>query len=238
MTEFNTPSLPPPPPPPPPAPARTTIDFAKPFTFVFEDPEWLKKIVIGGLMYLASFVLVGLFFVLGYCAKLARNVVEGIERPLPDWDDLGGYFSEGLKLFVVILGYMLPMLLVVGLLVAGSVLFGSLGEDNPMSGCAVACAWVLLLPLYLVVLIVAPAGLVYAMVTGDVGTAFNFPLLWRFIKANAANYALAFVVYMVANFISQFGIILLCIGVIFTGFWSIVVTIYAFASAYAMAKER
>ena len=72
--------------PPPPAPPLTTppaaqLDFAKPFTFVFEDPRWLNKILIGGLFYLAGFLVIGWFFILGYVARLTRNVVGGVAQP-------------------------------------------------------------------------------------------------------------------------------------------------------------
>ena len=52
-------------PPPPAIPGRRTIDFGRPFTFVFEDPNWVPKILLGGLMYLLSFLLIGIFFVFG-----------------------------------------------------------------------------------------------------------------------------------------------------------------------------
>ena len=71
---------PPPPPPPPPAPSASpagAFDFAKPFTFVFEDPRWVPKILFGGLFVLLGFFIVGWFFLLGYFARFARNVVAG-----------------------------------------------------------------------------------------------------------------------------------------------------------------
>ena len=79
-----------------------------PFTLT-EDPRWLPKILIGGLFYLLAFLLVGIFFILGYQARLARNVIAGMQHPLPEWDDLGDYFGEGLRLFGVILVWILPV---------------------------------------------------------------------------------------------------------------------------------
>ena len=75
------PNVPPPTEPPPPEPpsavppsavppsnvaTRPQFDFGKPFTYVFDDPRWLNKILIGGLFYLAGFFLIGWFFILGY----------------------------------------------------------------------------------------------------------------------------------------------------------------------------
>src|SRR5947208_655036 len=71
-------------PPPPPRPPQT-YDFGRPFAFVFEDPEWVQKILLGGVFMLASVVIVGVFFVYGYAARLVRNVIDGVQHPLPAW---------------------------------------------------------------------------------------------------------------------------------------------------------
>src|SRR5256885_15302463 len=102
MSEVN--AYPPPPPPPPPSrPASPAFDFIQPFAFVFQDERWVTKVLLGGLFYLAGFFIVGIFFILGYCARLARNVIAGVEKPLPEWDDLGVYFTDGVKVFCVML---------------------------------------------------------------------------------------------------------------------------------------
>ena len=41
----------------------------------------------------------------GYFVRLVRNVARGDERPLPEWDDLGGIFSDGLRAVAVYLAY-------------------------------------------------------------------------------------------------------------------------------------
>ena len=116
MSEVPAPTVPPPPPPPPPvapAPAAPGFDFVKPFAFVFEDPNWLQKILLGGLFYLAGMFIIGWFFVLGYAARTARNVIRGDERPLPEWENVGDFFGEGARLVGVGLVYMIPMIALV-----------------------------------------------------------------------------------------------------------------------------
>ena len=53
--------------PPPATPA--SIDFGRSFTFTSEDPEWVSKILIGGVFVLACSLLVGVPFVLGYFSR-------------------------------------------------------------------------------------------------------------------------------------------------------------------------
>ena len=59
-----------------PTPAGSgTIDFAKCFTFAVEDPDWLKKILFGGLFTLLSVLIVGIFFVSGYWVRFFRRAI-------------------------------------------------------------------------------------------------------------------------------------------------------------------
>jgi hypothetical protein len=102
---------------PPAAPTPVgSVDFGRSFSFVTEDPEWIKKILIGGAFTLACALLVGVPFVLGYFSRALRNVVAGEPRPMPEWDDLGGIFNEGLRLTAVYLLYTLAIVAVLAAL--------------------------------------------------------------------------------------------------------------------------
>lgn len=253
MTEGSyTPPPPPPPsepvytPPPPPgppgpeAPSRTAFDFVKPLTFAFEDPNWLPKILIGGLFMLASFVIVGAFFLLGYYARLSRNVIAGVQHPLPEWDDLGAYFAEGLKLFFVFLLYCLPIFVIIAAVIVPAIVMSGIDNDvaQTLGGGIASCAWCLIMPLSLAVAFFAPAAGLMVITSGNFGAAFDFGRIWRFIRDNPANYLLAFVVHFVAQFAAQLGIIILCVGLLFTSFWAMCASSYAFAQAYRLSQEK
>ena len=235
---------PPPPPPPPPAspqlPARDSYDFAKPFSFVFEDPRWLNKILVGGLFYLLAFLIVGAFFILGYMARLGRNVIAGVPQPLPEWDDLGEYFGEGARLVGVVIVWILPLIAIALLFIVPSIALESVDNEaaRNLGGCAAGTMWCLMFPLSLAVTFFMPASLMFAITEQRFGAAFELGRIWTFIKANIGDYLLAIVIYFVARFVAGFGIILLCIGVVFTGFWSLTITTYAFAQVYRRAKVR
>jgi Protein of unknown function (DUF4013) len=238
--EPQVPASPPPPPPPPPPAARQGFDFAKPFSFTFEDPEWVQKILLGGVFVLASIVIVGIFFVYGYLARLVRNVVEGVQYPLPAWDDLGDYFTEGLRLFAVGIVYALP---IVGL--AMSMVFPAIAMEatdievlHNFGQAMAGCVWCIMFPASLALAIWLPAALLFAAVDRRFGAAFEFGRIWSFIKANAANYALAYVAWLIARFIAPFGLVLFCIGIIFTIFWSMVVAAYSFGQTYRLSQVK
>jgi hypothetical protein len=245
MSDVPVEYAPPPPPPPPPPPARPVqFEFGRPFAFIFDDPNWLTKILIGGLFYLAGFLLIGMFFVLGYAARVAQNVVRGSDTPLPEWNDLGGFFNDGARLIGVSIVYTLPILVLVGMFIVPVIIAGAAqGHGNEevfglitsgMAGC-VSC---LIVPLVLLVILFMPAGLMFAAIEERFSAAFEFGRIWAFIRENVGNYLLAIVIYLIAGVIGEAGAILFCIGVIFTGFWSVLISFHAFAQVYKYAPRR
>lgn len=229
----TTPVYPPPPPPPPSQPAppsATTFDFARPFSFVFEDPEWVRKVLIGGLVYLAASFIIGIPFLGGYMMRLAQNIVRGVALPLPEWDDLGTYFSDGLKLVVVGLAYSLPIILLILVMIVPAIIAGEHNSD--IAGGFMGCGFLFVFPLMLVLWFFLPLAMGAVMVTGRVGAAFDFANLFALLKRQIMPYLLAIVVHILAQMIGQFGVILLCIGVIFTAFWSLLISTYAIAQVF------
>ena len=224
-------------PPPPPPPPRAAFDFGKPFTFVFDDPEWLPKILMGGLFYLACFLFIGIPFVMGYLAVLVRNVVAGEPRPLPAWDDLGELFGEGLKQCVVGLAYLAPL---IGFCIVWAISVGILDSvtrhDEPVA--LLSCFFVLLIPIFMLIYLTIPAALVMTAVSGRIEDGFAMSKIFSLIGKNLVNYILAILIYIIGQFISQFGILLLCIGVIFTGFWALLVSAHAFAQVYRLSEVK
>ncbi len=231
--------VPPPPPAAPPTPPSSgrAFDFGKPFTFVFDDPRWMQKILMGGLFYLAAMVIVGWFFILGYLAQMVRNVIRGDANPLPEWENLGEFFNEGLRLAGVALCWILPIVVVVVLFVVPIVVFGAVDSEvmNDFGGGLAGCMACLIVPLSLAITFFMPASLLFAMVEKRFGAAFELRRLWPFIKANIGNYLLAIVVYLIARTLGGFGVILLCVGVVFTAFWALLITFHAFAQVYRLA---
>jgi len=176
-------------------------------------------------------ILVGVPFVLGYFSRTLRNVAAGTRPELPEWDDLGGIFEEGLRLTAVYVVYTLGILVLIGVF-AGAVLvpvFVVSGGGEP-SDLLAGLGALGIVALYGVILLVSlatalylPAALARSALRGSVSEAFAWRENLEFIKANLANYALSLVSYLVAGFLAQFGILLCCVGVFPAGFWSYLV---------------
>ena len=221
-----------------PPPPSDTLDFGRCFTFITEDPDWLTKVLAGGLFTLLSVVLVGIPFLLGYWGRTLRNVAAGQPRPLPEWDDLGGIFSDGLRLLGVYLVYTLGLTMGIAALscvfVAPLVVLGNAGNLDDGPGALVGALGGLGTLLFgAVMVIVGLAALVYlpaAMARAALRESFAEGFAWRevtaFIQANLGNYALALVAYILASFLSQFGVILCCVGIFPAAFWSYEILAY------------
>jgi len=211
-----------------------SVDFGRSFTFVSEDPDWITKILVGGLFTLLAAFLVGIPFIMGYWARTARNVSAGQPRPLPPWDDLGGIFSDGLRLMGVYLAYTFGIILAMTL-VGGVVMIPlvALGTTDGAEGAAAALGGLGILGFYAVMFLVSIAALVFlpaAMLRVALRESFAEGFAWQpivgFIKANLGNYALTLVIYIVASFLSQFGAILCCVGIFPAAFWAYMVLAY------------
>jgi len=221
-----------------PADSRS-LDFGRCFSFVVEDPDWLKKVLIGGAFTLASLLIVGAFFVAGYWVRFVREVARGGARRLPEWDDLGGLFGDGVKLVGVYFVYTLGVVAVVaalgctaGLLGVGigglsDVSEGAGSAAAALGGLGLAAAYGVVLLASLALMVYLPAVFVRVALEDDFAAGFAFARHLAFIRDNLGNYALSIVLYLVASFLSQFGALLCCVGIFPAVFWSYLVLGYA-----------
>ncbi len=85
------------------------MDVGKAVGFVFEDEQWVSKILLGAIIGLIP--IFGSLALTGYGITVLRNVRQGIGRPLPGWDRVGDYFVDGLLFWVALLVYSIPLLI-------------------------------------------------------------------------------------------------------------------------------
>jgi len=226
-------------------PSPGSVDFGRSFTFVTEDPEWVKKILIGGAFALACSLLIGVPFVLGYVARTLRNVVAGEARPMPEWDDLGGIFSDGLRLTAVYLLYVLGFVAVLAALGCVVVLpVIALSGTGPrasdalalLGGLGVVALYGVVMVLSLVLAVYLPAVLARVAMRGTVADGFAWREALAFIQANLGNYLLSLVIYLLAHFLAQFGIVLCCVGFFPAIFWAYLVLAMALGQTVRLSR--
>ena len=199
-----------------------TLDIGRSFTYMFEDENWIMKIVIGGILL---FIPIVNFMVVGYMLETLKRSADGMDIPLPEWDDFGGKFMKGLMLVIIGLVYTIPIWLVACVLWGLLAVAGVAESDALVSmvGLVSTCASCLYLVWIIVVWIVMPAAMIRYAVTGEIMSAFQIGELFSFIRANLANYIVAIIIAGVAGFIGEFGVIACFIGLLFTMMWAYLV---------------
>jgi hypothetical protein len=215
--------------PPATAPRQSGFDLGQAIKFVFEDPNWIRKVLIGGVFTLASMFVIGGIFVAGYMIRLIRRQAAGERHPLPEWDDLGAIFSEGLPVFGIYFlhafGLMLIPALVGGSAVALGVMMsaggrGSSDVGGAIAGLGITGAYLLMFVCMLTIMFYLPAAVARYAVYGKFAAAFQWRDNIDFIRRNMGNYVMAVVTFLVANMVSQFGFLLCCVGLFVTAFWA------------------
>ncbi len=217
------------PPPPFAAPQPgSSLDFGRTLGFFFQDPNWIQKILIGSLFTILSMFLIGSIFMAGYAARLVRRAARGEPYPLPEWDDLGGMFSEGLTVVGAYLIHLVPVFVAFGIAFVPILLMGDRADQPPPAAVALLMALVLVaVVLLFAFLFYFTAAFTRLAIEERFGAAFEVQENLAFIKRNAGNLVMALLAFLVSNFIAQFGILLLCVGILPATFWSQCVGAYA-----------
>lgn len=110
------------------------MNFARAFRFPFGDTSWVSKILIGTLV---SLVPILNFAAYGYAADVTRDVSNGRETPLPEWNNFGATWVRGLKMFAVQLLYSLPLYVVLFPLLFSVAASAANSPDGQLSGSGV-----------------------------------------------------------------------------------------------------
>jgi len=205
------------------------MDFGKAFTYMFQDPNWIAKLGIGTLLVLVGIVLSPLFIgflplliVTGYSLVALDNVRLGHEHPLPEWQDWGKFFMLGLKLFVALFIWALPVIIGFVPVLAGSVLTdnGNSSGTGPIAALLIICGSCLMILWGLFIALLTPAIYARLAATNRFGAAFELGKIWEFTRDNLGNVIVAIVLVWLAGLIAAIagtlGFAALCIGALIT----------------------
>lgn len=189
-----------------------TISFEKSFGFVFKDPEWVKKLAIGTVFVLLTPFMIGIPFMSGYMIRIIRHRLAGKED-LPNWDDFGGLFVDGIKTILIGFIYGLPVMLGA---VALAVLMFIVGEIDSDAG---ALMGLLFLPfqglsmLYAVFITLMHPHFYYVVATdAPFRQAFQIRTYFQLLKNEWTNVLIALLFIWLGGAVAWFGIFFFIIG--------------------------
>lgn len=210
------------------------MDIGRTITFIFDDEEWLKKVLIGGCLMIIP--ILGQLMALGYGMEIARRVVKGHPQPLPEWEDWGQIAMDGLMNMIVTFVWSLPLILISSCLAIPFVFLPTGDEGGVLFIVLISCFSLVILVGAILVAVLSPAAIVHYAVTGELGKAFQFREIFDMVRQNLGAYLMVMlVVIVIVPIISSLGSILLGCGALFTTFAGFLVMYHAYGQAYRTA---
>lgn len=201
------------------------------FAWAFRDPSWFGKVVLQSLIFIIP--ILGWIAGFGWLMLAFENARAG-RNELPP---AGFHLSRGIGLFGVFFIYGLVLSIPSGLLSGIGSGFRNICYSNSTAGCAntyvggplsgLGSLWSFAAQLFLDFL--APSLIVLVFHNGFAG-GFDLARVWRYATGNVSNSVIAGIIVLVANFIAPLGILVCCVGLLFTIGYSL--TIHAAIAAW------
>lgn len=213
--------------------------------YPMEDDDWTTTVLIGGVLSLLSVLVVPSFLVYGYLVQAVRERVDGATRP-PAFDDWGTLLIDGLKAWIIGIGYMLVPLVVFGVTVGGS-LFAMATGTRAGAGVGVAGLFggmAITFVLSLVFGYVATAAIIHFACTREMGAAVDFGTLRTLVLSPeyATPWLVSIALFIAANIVVNLLNVVPFIGSLvalvlspFVTFYVLVVATDLWASGYTSA---
>ncbi len=210
------------------------MDIGKSIQFVFDDERWFVKLLIGAVIFLLSMIIViPIFFLIGYAVKVTRNVKDGVKTPLPEWDDWGKLFMDGIYIFIAQFVYTLPILIIVCIAMVATGGMGAIAESggNPDALMAMMSSTLLLMSclifIYAIAMIfISPAVIIqYILNNDEFGACFRFGEVFGIARDSIGDILLVVVVTIGISFVVSLVGWIPCIG------WAIALLSYPYMMA-------
>lgn len=209
------------------------------FSYQFKDKQWANKFLLGSLFVFLFIFIIPIPFIIGYMLRNIRNTMNKSENPMPEWRDLGTMYMEGLKFFVYCLGYSIPVILIILVMLLGIGLSIAFDEPDLMGFMMIpffGLQGVIMIYALLMNLISPVLYIKYA--NGEPAkNLYNFKEIYNFIKNNIGNILLAIVLNMAAGFIINIGMMVFFIGLFPAAFYASTIVSYAYGQVYLEAKK-
>lgn len=182
------------------------MDIVKSFTYILEDENWVTKLGIGTVVAFFFFLILPIPLLTGYAVAVLRNVRDGYERPLPEWNDWGKLFMDGLAVMVAQFVYTLPFFLLFCVVTGGMVASAGIAEISEelamanmmatfgLSAC-IFFVW------FVAILFISPAIMIQYGRTGQLSSCFRFGDVIAIARRNMGDILFAVVAIVLISFV-------------------------------------
>lgn len=187
------------------------------FIWPVRDPEWLRKIVIIGLILIVP--IAGGINGLGWMLAAIDCLHQGEER-LPPANF--GYLGRGFRLFIVNLVYIVAVVIVMIAISIPILAFSSAQGRGSGNAALVALAAVLDVVIFSAGTLVSLAlyfampAIVIATDRGGIAEGLHVAAIYRRMRTSPVNTLIAGLMLIAVGFVTQLGVVLCVIGILFT----------------------
>lgn len=215
------------------------MNFGAAFSYVFKDPDWLKKLVITGLITLIP--VLGQLYLLGWSLEVARRVAEGDMEPRLPEVDFGASLGRGFKAFIIGLVYSLPILVItLPISIMGAFIpeSGDIEETMGIVYLIVSlCCGSLAFLFSLLYAAVVPAAYTKFVTSGEsIGAGLKFGEVFGMVRKAPTAYLIVILGAIVTGFVAGLGSIACGIGIIVTTAYAMVINAHLYGQAHRQAK--
>lgn len=208
-------------------------------TYPLEREDWLRTVLIGGILTFIGFLIVPLLLVYGYVVRTIRVSLDGDAEPpaFTEWKEL---LVSGLQAFLISIVYLLIPLVIAGLTAGSAIAAFATGSETGVAigagtmfvGLTVSAVLALFFS-YLGV-----GAVVNFARKGEMSAAFDFEILKTVAldKSHATAWLIALAVLAVASFVSMVPVIGWVLAP-FASFYAAVVAANLWASGFSQAMD-
>lgn len=179
------------------------MDIGLAVRYVFDDENWVAKIGIGAIVTILAIFIIPIPFLIGWGIAVTRNVSDGIESPLPEWQDWGKLFNDGLKVLVAQFVYTLPVWLLSCFVTLGAIGISS-GDDAlaAIGGISLFLVSCLIVLVAIALAFLSPAIIIQYVRNGDdFAACFRFGEVFGIARQNFGDILVTFLVAWVAGLV-------------------------------------
>ncbi len=170
----------------------------------YPSSNW-GKVLILGVICIACILVIPIFLVYGYVFRIIKATLAGMDE-LPEFDEIGEMFIDGLKIFVVGIVYAIPVWIIaaiIGLITGAGAGTTSTALDPTMVWAILGSNIIFIIVALIVGLVEIMAIVNMAYYNGELGAAFRFSeILDKIAQIGWGKYIVTYIVIAVIGCIA------------------------------------
>ena len=212
------------------------MEFGLSFTYVFKDPDWVKKILLIAVITLIP--VIGQLVAFGFALEIMKRVINHDPTPLPELD-FGGFLGKGFQAFIISFVYSLPIIILVAPTQIVALFGESMDADVAMyltAGVGCICGGLGLIYGILMAFML-PAAYGEFLSSGSLGAAFKIGKIFGLVRKAPVAFLLAILATFIGGIIAPLGSIACVIGVFATMAYYFAIMGHIYGQAYNQAVQ-